>query len=361
MINKQSIYYWFFFPLLALLSAGSLTSCIYDSVLEETDMSGKSTLSITMRGITTTDPSTTGGSYDDYVKTLRIIGFDANGSVVCNQLFDYDESTTEIPDFIVQGIGEDTKINITQTLEEAFQGGTCDFYFIANEKDYTVYNTQSNIQLLSNFLDEVSLNGLKNCVIAYDGKEPGATNTLPILMTTSVRTTLRPGDNTINNIELVRCFAKVQLKIIDQTNSANVGDNPVFEVTYPSYYSLWDESQDANWTSNDREVNISLSLERGSIEQDEQFYDLYTSQEIYFPERLFTQDANKEANALKFSFTLNGNSYTAAVADETGKDFNIRRNTHYTVIATLKKKETVTFNVMVNAWGEKTMDVPAFE
>ena len=42
MINKQSIYYWFFFPLLALLSAGSLTSCIYDSVLEETDMSGKS-------------------------------------------------------------------------------------------------------------------------------------------------------------------------------------------------------------------------------------------------------------------------------------------------------------------------------
>ena len=70
---------------------------------------------------------------------------------------------------------------------------------------------------------------------------------------------------------------------------------------------------------------------------------------------------NKEANALKFSFTLNDTPYTAAVADETGTDFNIRRNTHYTVIATLKKKEIVTFNVMVNAWGEKTMDVPAFE
>ena len=323
-------------------------------------MSGKSTLSITMRGITTTDPGSN-GSYDDYVKTLRVIGFDASESVVCNQLFDYDESTTEIPDFIVQGTGEDTKINITQTLEEAFQGGTCDFYFIANEKDYTVYNTQSNIQLLSNFLDEVSLNGLKNCVIAYDGKEPGATNQRSILMTTSVTSALKPGDNTINDIELVRCFAKVQLKIIDQTNSVNVVDNPVLKVTYPSYYSLWDESQDANWISNAPEENIELELVKGTIEQDNQSYFLFTSQEIYFPERLFDQDSNPEDNALKFSFTLNGTSYTAAVADAAGTDFNIRRNTHYTVIATLKKKETVTFNVMVNAWGEKTMDVPAFE
>ena len=128
MINKQSIYYCFFFPLLALLSAGSLTSCIYDSVLEETDMSGKSTLSITMRGITTTDPSTTGGNYDDYVKTLRIIGFDANGRVVCNELHDG-------TDFAIIN----DALNITQTMD-AFQGGVCDFYFIANEEGYTVYD-----------------------------------------------------------------------------------------------------------------------------------------------------------------------------------------------------------------------------
>ena len=314
-----------------------------------------------VRGVTT-NPEQDG--YDEYIETLRIIGFDASGNVVCNQLFDNDVTTTDIPNFTIQGTGEETKINITQTLKEAFQGGTCDFYFIANEDKYTVYNTQSDSQSLSGFLNGTSLtiDGLMKCVIAYTGMEPGATNQLPILMTTSVRTTLRPGDNTINNIELVRCFAKVQLKIIDQTNSAKVGDNPVLEVTYPSYYSLWDESQDANWTSNDAEVNIDLVLGNGTIEQDGQSYVLYTSQEIYFPERLFTPDANNtEANALKFSFTLNDELYTAAVADETGTDFNIRRNTHYTVIATLKKKETVTFNVMVNAWGEKTMDVPAFE
>lgn len=355
---KQYIYHWLFFPLLASLLAGSATSCINDPTMEE-DTSGKSTLSITVRGVTT-DPA---NGYDEYIQTLRIIGFDASENVVCNQLFDNDVTTTDIPNFTIQGTGEETKINITQTLKEAFQGGTCDFYFIANEDKYTVYNTQSDSQSLSGFLNGTSLtiDRLMKCVIAYTGKEPGATNTLPILMTTSVRTTLRPGDNTINNIELVRCFAKVQLKIIDQTKSVNVVDNPVLKVTYPSYYSLWDESQDANWISNAPEKNIELTLEEGTIEQDGQSYGLYTSQEIYFPERLFSQGANIEANALKFSFTLNNEPYTVAVADAAGTDFNIRRNTHYTVIATLKKKETVTFNVMVNAWGEKTMDVPAFE
>ena len=360
MINKHSIYNWLFFPLLASLLAGSAASCINDPAMEE-DTSGKSTLSITVRGVTT-DPA---NGYDEYIQTLRIIGFDASGNnVVCNQLFDNDVTTTDIPNFTIQGTGEETKINITQTLKEAFQGGTCDFYFIANEDKYTVYNTQSDSQSLSGFLNGTSLtiDGLMNCVIAYTGMEPGATNQLPILMTTSVRTTLRPGDNTINNIELVRCFAKVQLKIIDKTNSANVGSNLVLKGTYPGYYSLWDESQEANWTLSDSDVNIGLELEKGIIEQDGQSYDLYTSQEIYFPERLFAQGANMVDNALKFSFTLNGTSYVAAIANEAGNDFNIRRNTHYTVTATLNSVDvTPSFNIQVNAWSDVTMDVPAFE
>lgn len=356
MINKQSIYYWFFFPLLALLSAGSLTSCIYDSVLEEEDMSGKSTLSITMRGITTTDPGSS-GSYDDYVETLRIIGFDANGSVVCNQLFDYVDNNG-IPNFEVT---ESDEVNITQTLEDAFQGGVCDFYFIANEDGYTVYDSQDE---LSEFLEGENLtkNALDKCVIAT----PTGIATLgssPILMTTSVRSTLKPGDNTINNIELVRCFAKVQLKIIDKTGSATVGKNPVLTGTCPEFYSLWDGSTTGNWTSSDdNKVDIPLELEKGNIEVDGQTYPLYTSQEIYFPERLLGEGNNEESNAMKFSFTLNGKSYAPAIANSEGIDFNIRRNTHYTVTATLNSTPVdVTFNIEVVSWTEVEVDVPPFE
>lgn len=349
MINKHSIYNWLFFPLLALMLAGSAASCINDPVVEE-DTSGKSTLSITVRGVTT-DPA---DGYDEYIQTLRIIGFDASGKVVCNQLFDHDDQTTNVPNFDIQGEGADAKINITQTLEEAFQGGTCDLYFIANEQDYAVYNTQPDSQSLSDFLgNNVSLGGLEDCIIAYTGDEPGETNQRPILMTTSVRTTLRPGDNTINNIKLVRCFAKIQLKIVDETGEAHIGDENKLTGTYPDSYSLWNGGTYIDWNEGAYSVSLTLEPEDNAIS--------YTSQEIYFPERLFDQDSNIEDKALKFSFTLNETSYTAAVADAAGTDFNIRRNTHYTVIATLKKKETVTFNVMVNAWGEKTMDVPAFE
>lgn len=355
MINKQSIYYWFFFPLLALLSAGSLTSCIYDSVLEETDMSGKSTLSITMRGVTK-NPEQDG--YDEYIKTLRIIGFDNAGKVVCNQKWNDSDLT-------VTGTEPNTEISLTQQLEETFTGGTCDFYFIANETDYTVYDAQTTSQSLSVFFDKplLSEDDLKSCIIAYDGKEPGATNALPILMTTSVTSALKPGDNTINNIELVRCFAKVQLKIVNKIGGEVSVDDPKLVGTYPDSYSLWDGSTTGNWTSSDdNKVDIPLELEKGNIEVDGQTYSLHTSQEIYFPERLFEVGNNSEGNAMKFSFGLNNTPYEVEIADATGNDFNIHRNTHYTVIATLNSTPVnVTFNIEVTPWTNVEVNIPEFE
>lgn len=349
MINKQSIYYWFFFPLLALLSAGSLTSCIYDSVLEEEDTSGKSTLSITMRGITTTDPSTSGGSYDDYVKTLRVIGFDASGSVVCNELH-------EGTDFAIIN----DALNITQTMEDTFQGGVCDFYFIANEDWYFVYNNSPGD--LSTFLSSISSKSeLEDCMLATP-EDLETLGSSPILMTTSVRSTLKPGDNTINNIELVRCFAKAQLKIIDKTGSAIVGEKPVLMGACPEYYSLWDGSTTENLTLSDDKVDIQLELVKGTIVVDGQNYPLYTSQEIYFPERLLGEGNNEKVNAMKFSFRLNNTPYEVEIADATGNDFNIRRNTHCTVTATLNSTPVVvTFNIEVIPWTEVEVDVPPFE
>lgn len=318
-------------------------------------MSGKSTLSITMRGITTTDPSTSGGSYDDYVKTLRVIGFDASGSVVCNQLFDYVDNNG-IPNFEVT---ESDEVNITQTLEDAFQGGVCDFYFIANEKGYTVDDSQDELSTSLSFISSKS--ELEDCMLATP-EDLETLGSSPILMTTSVRSTLKPGDNTINNIELVRCFAKVQLKIIDKTGSATVGGNSVLTGTCPEFYSLWDGSTTENWTSSDDEVNTNLELRDETIEVDGQDYPLYTSQEIYFPERLFEVGNNSEGNAMKFSFGLNNTPYEVEIADATGNDFNIHRNTHYTVIATLNSTPVnVTFNIEVTPWTEVEVDVPPFE
>ena len=346
MINKHSIYNWLFFPLLASLLAGSVASCINDPAMEE-DTSGKSTLSIMVRGVTT-DPA---DGYDEYIQTLRIIGFDEKGAVVCNDL--HSVTGSQIKNDV---------LNITQTMKDAFQGGVCDFYFIANEREYNVY-TENNS--LTNFLSNVeNQTSLEACVISTPSTDQPfmPSEATPILMTTSVRTTLRPGDNTINNIELVRCFAKLQLKIVNKSGEKISVTNPKINGSYPNSYSLWNGSSSENWNQNDPHYEIDLNpLNEGSITDDTQNYPLYYSTEVYFPERLFLDANNNKDNAITFSFTLNNKTYNVEVADATGTDFNIRRNTHYTVIATLKKKEDVTFNVMVNAWGEKTMNVPAFE
>lgn len=342
---KQYIYHWLFFPLLAILLAGSATSCINDPAMEE-DTSGKSTLSITVRGVSTEPVS------DEYIQTLRIIGFDEKGAVVCNDL--HSVTGSQIKNDV---------LNITQTMKDAFQGGVCDFYFIANERGYNVY-TENNS--LTNFLSIVeNQTSLEACAIATPSNQSFTpSEDTPILMTTSVRTTLRPGDNTINNIELVRCFAKLQLKIVNKSDEEISVTNPKINGSYPNSYSLWNGSSSENWNQNDPHYEINLNpLNQSSVTDDAQNYSLYYSTEVYFPERLFLDaNNNNKDNAITFSFTLNNKTtYNVEVADATGTDFNIRRNTHYTVIATLKKKETVIFNVMVNAWGEKTMDVPAFE
>lgn len=335
---KQYIYHWLFFPLLVLLLASGTTGCSNESVMEEEATYGKTSLVVTVRSITTApDNATT--YYDEYVKTLRIIGFDVSGNLVCNGFFNSLE---------LEQVTHGTSIEITQELQN-FQGGTCKLYFIANEEYYTTGNTNLSA-FLKNETSILTEQELKNCIIKVSSANDGW-GTNPILMTAQTSAYIQSGktEQKIGTINLIRCVAKVQLQIVDETRSASISGTPTLSGSYPDSYSLLDVGTYTNWTGDN-----SYSVELNEKNDDKT---LYTSQEIYFPERLFTPNANTEANALKFSFTLNGESYTAAVADETGTDFNIRRNTHYTVIATLKKKNEVTLTVLINKWDEKTMDV----
>lgn len=361
MINKQSIYYWFFFPLLALLSAGSLTSCIYDSVLEETDMSGKSTLSITMRGITTTDPGTT-GSYDDYVKTLRVIGYDNTGAVVCNQKY----SGAELGN--VEGTAPDTYIKITQTLEDAFQGGVCDFYFIANEfianeDGYSVYNSQTT---LSEYLNtDPKKDALDQCMIATP-TDLAILGSSPILMTTSVRSTLKPGDNTINNIELVRCFAKAQLllKVEDNGTVSEPTNVELSGLAPDSFYLLPGKEEEITSTTNlsyTVDVSGNNSLMNTELKADDYFF---ISKVVYLPERYLSNSTNTQENAVKYQITLD-KAYEVPIADNTtgDLDYSIKRNYAYTTIGTYApaSEASVTLEWQVTPYTPVNVDVPTFE
>ena len=378
MINKQSIYYWFFFPLLALLSAGSLTSCIYDSVLEETDMSGKSTLSITMRGITTTDPGST-GSYDDYVKTLRVIGYDGSGNVVCNDKY----AGEQLGDVKTDDKGE-TYIEITQLLEN-FSGGSSNFYFIANEEEYYIYNENetTNQTSLSSYLenDQLTEEQLKEYIIASTPDDQDWSEK-PILMIANPSAQyIKPGENnSIADVKLVRCVAKVQLIV----QKEDAGENKIPEGdevtisdvslhgTRPDSYSLWDTK--SHFATKSDKYTHDFTITNDKVGYGTEDSPAYTSDIVYFPETLFSDNTTKEV--LYFTFTLTytpddgdnatEKTYIVAIGDDANddgvvEDYNIYRNTIYTVTATLQPTTNPEMNIEVTPWTEVEVDVPPFE
>lgn len=370
MINKHSIYNWLFFPLLVSLLAGSAASCINDPAMEEEDTSGKSTLSIKVRGVTQ-EPGTDG--YDEYIHTLRIIVFDASG-LVCNEFY----SQTEIETWDVKGESPDTYYDITQELQN-FSGGNCRFYFIANEEGYNI--SSNNATTLSTFLNNESLieNDLKACIIASTPDNEDWI-TKPILMIANPSAQyIKPGENnTIADVELVRCVAKVQLIVQkDNTTENKIPEGDVVTIsdvslhgTRPDSYTLWENGTVIIGS------DYSKTLLDGTVSSNVGYPDSpYSSDIVYFPEKLY-QDTTTEGD-LYFTFTLNYTpkgantptvrTYTVAIgedADDDGvvEDYNIYRNTFYTVTATLQWQPTTpTMNIQVDAWEGKTMNVPPFE
>ena len=287
-----------------------------------------------VRGITITDPGTT-GSYDDYVKTLRVIGYDNTGAVVCNQKY----SGAELG--IVEGKDPNTYIEITQTLEDAFQGGVCDFYFIANEDGYSVYNSQTTPkQTLSAFLGDKAENApkkvdLSSCIIAFDA-ESGLTPGYPILMTVhSTSQYLKPGDNSMGTIQLVRCLAKLQLKV-NQEEVENVKiSNVKLTGKYADSYSLWDGKNYTNYKV--QALDYQLPNASSSVPLN------YNSEEIYLPE---TMQSTSSGAIVKYTFDLTADGQTQSFEIEVGKpdnndptaiaDYNIYRNHWYTITGIFK-------------------------
>lgn len=373
MINKHSIYNWLFFPLLASLLAGSAASCINDPAMEE-DTSGKSTLSITVRGVTN-NPDQDG--YDEYIKTLRIIVFDASG-LVCNTFCD--EGT--VSGWTVMDTGSDTYYEITQVLED-FSGGNCRFYFIANEEEYSIYNenettTQTS---LSDYLenDQLTEEQLTECIIASTPDNQDWTDK-PILMIANPSAQyIKPRDNIeIADVELVRCVAKVQL-IVQKDNTDDYGipqnddvtiSNVSLHGTRPESYSLWENGTVISGTGYSKTLLSSTGTSPVGYSDSP-----YTSDMVYFPEMLY--EDNTAGGNLSFTFTLTytpdggtaiERTYTVAIGEDADKDgvvedYNIYRNTVYTVTATLQWQPTVpVMNIQVDAWaGEVKVDVPDFE
>lgn len=362
MINKQSIYYWFFFPLLALLSAGCLTSCIYDSVLEEEDNNtGHTYLTITTRGIDVEDNT----DFEDYVGSLRVMAFDSQGKIVSGVNFTIDDWS----DYTVSGEGDDTFITVEkEILGGIMTSGTYSFYFVANE---TGYNTTNENETLSKVLETVKTEDeLKNIKVKteFNNSKPDATNML--MSVGPLKVLIREGENNEignanNRIELIRAFAKAQLLLKVESGVAVPGSTEVsLSVPAPdSFYLL---------PGKDEEITSTTTLSYTVAEpEDKSLMDaeltaseyFFISEVVYLPERYLS--VNTEENAIKYQIILDNNVYPASIADNTTgtPDYNIKRNYAYTTIGTYApaSEASVTLEWQVIPYTPVNVDVPTFK
>ncbi len=360
MINKQSIYYWFFFPLLALLSAGCLTSCIYDSVVEEEDNNtGHTYLTITTRGIDVEDNT----DFEDYVGSLRVMAFDSQGKIVSGVNFTIDD----LSDYTVSGEGDDTFITVEkEILGGIMTSGTYSFYFVANE---TGYNTTNENETLSEVLETVKTEDeLKNIKVKteFNNSKPDATNML--MSVGPLKVLIREGENNEignanNRIELIRVFAKAQL-LLKVENGVTAPASPEIILSVPapdSFYLLPGKKEEITSTT-----ILSYTMSEGSQPMNTELITsdyFFISEVVYLPERYLS--VNTEENAIKYQIALDNNVYPASIADKTTGtlDYNIKRNYAYTTIGTYApaSETTVTLNWQVKPYDNVKVDVPTFE
>lgn len=338
-IDKRSMYIWAFILSFAWLMVGGMSGCSNDSINEEVVINTSTTsLVLTVHGVTVTETTS-----DEYIASLRVIGFDNRGNIICNKRYN-------ATDLIVKGTSPDTYIEVTQELEGVLQGGSCDFYFIANEYNYMVYN---NNQPLSEFLSaqSLSVDGLKNCIIQSIEPQTAIQN---ILMTKYSRIeNIIPGENQMGSISLVRCVAKVQLVVKNESNG-NITLNEVkLKGKYSKSFSLLEKESSVNIGSSEFEVELGNNI---SINSEESFYN-----EVYLPEWL---EQNPED--LKYSFSINDGKITdsyefSAIRDESYNENvvekGVHRNSCYTTTATFHGWEYVSIKLEIAPWDVVTNEI----
>lgn len=340
---KYHIYNYLLFLSLVVLFAGSMVGCSNDPVMKEETTSGKTMLSITVRGITITEPKD--GNYDDYVKTLRVIGYDDAGNTVCNTKYNDLSENSNVAQIELNG---ETFYKISNLELQGFAGGRCHFYFIANEDLYT-------ISLGNGIMDAPDKSDLEGAKVSFDAKK--ILGTFPILMTAQSVALIKGGieQEITEPIELVRCVAKFILIINGAQNTYTIGEVTVTGSS-PNNYALWKESGYTGYSTS--AYNKSVTNNNSSDSKC-----LFSSSEIYFPEKLYGSQIDY-SGLLRFNIPVTRNGILKTYEVEIGDDvdngnYNIQRNTIYTITANLGW--TPTFTVQVNSWNEKTMEIPAFE
>lgn len=333
--------------LLALVFAAGLSSCIKEDYADSTK-NDKATVSLVFDtrapGV---DGQTVQAGPNEGIKTLRVIIVDSESSTVnVNKLYDYS--------------AEPDPVQVKTLTIMNLPVGQKDFYVIANEGSVGMNDIDLNTWQEKGTFNESDKNGLLQAVIASGFPKTDAEIAelgLPIAGVESANIT-GTGDQVIE-IPITRAVAKFVLYINNESgeafnlNSVNFGTFvadrtylfPVQnglpqEVTYKEMYSL-----DANTTvaadddGKGEPAFIGYIYETGTRDADDFTLSLTSS----------TPGFEDLAKAVPIQFQEQGRNH-------------ISRNEQVEITATVdvNKEVQTDLKILVEHWGEKTINIPSF-
>ena len=357
MKKNKTKYSWLLTPILACLML-TQASCSNDIAENTSDpVPGGTYLTIVTRGIVTGDEDKS--NYEDYVGSLRVIAF-KNDQVVWNEII------TDLP----QENADDTEVDLTDKILLSSGGGAYTFYFIANEEGH--YTTDGTTTLESVLKAEnITADDLESQQVQFTEPEFSVPTEMKMLMSTKMPLYIKEGEDRTITIYLDRALAKAQLALKDKegkTSGYSVNAKIAKGQNIPNSYYLM-SGKTTPITSYLTLSNDIVLFDNGEVfdeKLNEEGTYFYVSKPVYLPERYLADNDNIEANALKYSIIIDGNNYTAPIAD--GKDapkidYKIIRNNAYTTIGTYDPASdvTVSFRWEVTKFTPVSVDVPTFK
>lgn len=230
-----------------------LPGCVQEELTPPTPDSS-ATLRLSTKGITV-NPDDTNADLEEYVKTLRLIGFQEGQQVVNHQITDWTGYT-------VQGEDPNTYIEIPldESIGATIKRGVLDLYAVANEPENYVDNLTIDASTTQSEVESLRVLGEASNIV------PSKEN--PFLMSAHVNTTLLQEENTID-VDLIRTAGKVELTSVkkdeEDTNLSGYSytlsaSGNVYQ-TYPLFAGTGAEVQklDDNITVTDSPLYLSES------------------------------------------------------------------------------------------------------
>lgn len=320
-------------------AAALATLCVLPTGCIQDDVNGTRETTLTLTVATRADGtlSNTDMEANEQMKTLRVIVAKSGTNDIIYNVFEEGIDDNDYQRTITFG-------ELTIEDSEEF-----DFYAIANEASLDLKTDLNS--------DNINLKELKGCIINRDYNIKEEDEAYPLIPQTAFQTIAVGANANTATIQLEFVVAKVNVQFINETGVEQTISNLSLAKANPGKGYLFNDTEEGVYIPSDATTYSDVSIAEEitvAADADENTPGVYA---YLYP------GANTEKGSYVLSAVWKDQTYQVDATTITSGSLvqSLDRGQQLNIVVTLTAEYDYTTNVMVNAWTEKSMNIPAFE